>query len=363
MPRRSATPAGLSVAREKAFIACRAAGVYTLGQQAMLGTVPDRPLQAHGRARGGGIGLSAKRIEDAIGPCAATRCFEAALASGKLSHAYLLVGRDDGAKLALATALAKAGNCTGEHLPGQYCDVCASCRQIQAGGSPNMRVFGDGAKLDIEAVDQFIAYACIKTAPGSLRVSVFRGVDFFTDVAADRVLKTIEEPIAGNVFLLLSRNSRRVLPTIRSRVQVVKVQANVGADAVQAGGQQQDEDAALDVLLNYAKANLSLGDASSRLLRMDASATQRENAMEALRSIAVFMEGVLRARGKLPPLAHVSLDIEPELARVNFVLDESRVIPFLDRLGDRLQHVEQNVNAELVVTNALLELRRMTTDE
>jgi len=154
-----------------------------------------------------------------------------------------------------------------------------------------------------------------------------------------------------------------VLPTIRSRVQVVKVQTEVAADAGQAGVQAQGEDAALSILLNYAKANLSLGDASSRLLRMNTTASQRENAMEALRSVAVFMEGVLRARGKLPPLAHVSLDIEPELARVNFVLDESRVIPFLDHLGDRLQHVEQNVNPELVVTNALLELRRMTTDE
>lgn len=307
--------------------------------------------------------MSAKRIEDAVGPCAATRCFEAALASGKLSHAYLLVGRNDAAKLTLAAALAKAGNCTSDHMPGEYCDSCVPCRQIQAGGSPNMRVFGDAAKLDTEAVDQFIAYASIKTAPGSLRVSVFRGVDFFTDVAADRVLKTIEEPVAGNVFLLLSQNSRRVLPTIRSRVQVVKVQTEVAADAGQAGVQPQGEDAALDILLNYAKANLSLGDASSRLLRMDTTASQRENAMAALRSVAVFMEGVLRARGKLPPLAHVSLDIEPELARVNFVLDESRVIPFLDRLGDRLQHVEQNVNPELVVTNALLELRRMTTDE
>jgi len=172
----------------------------------------------------GGTRVSAKRIEDAVGPCAATRCFEAALASGKLSHAYLLVGRNDAVKLTLATALAKAGNCTGDHVPGEYCDSCASCRQIQAGGSPNMRVFGDVAKLDTDTVDQFIAYASIKTAPGSLRVSVFRGVDFFTDVAADRVLKTIEEPVAGNVFLLLSQNSRRVLPTIRSRVQVVKVQ-------------------------------------------------------------------------------------------------------------------------------------------
>jgi hypothetical protein len=35
----------------------------------------------------------------------------------------------------------------------------------------------------------------------------------------------------------------------------------------------------------------------------------------------------------------------------------------LDRLGDRFKHVEQNVNPELVLTNALLQLRRMITHE
>ena len=48
---------------------------------------------------------------------------------------------------------------------------------------------------------------------------------------------------------------------------------------------------------------------------------------------------------------------------MNFVMDESRVGGFLDHLGERLKHIEQNVNPELVLTNALLELRRMTTHE
>src|SRR5659263_648301 len=83
--------------------------------------------------------------------------------------------------------------------------------------------FGDSGVLKIETVDQFISYASVKTATGCLKVSVVRGVDFFTDVAADRVLKTIVGPVSGNVFLLLSQNSRRILPTIRSRVQIMKV--------------------------------------------------------------------------------------------------------------------------------------------
>ena len=308
--------------------------------------------------------MSAKRISDAVGDCPATRCLEAALVSNRLAHAYLLVGRDEGAKLALAAAVAKAGNCRGDHGPGEFCDACPSCRQVDAGGSANIRIFGDSGVLKIETVDQFISYASVKTASGCLKVSVFRGVDFFTDVAADRILKTIEEPTSGNVFLLLSRNSRRVLPTIRSRVQIMKVeQSTQEAVDFQDMTSTTGEDACLEVLLEFAKANKSLSETVSRLLRMDSQNSLRDNATGGLQTIALFMNSVLRARGKVSPLAGISLSTEPELARVNFVLDESRVGLFLDHLGERLKHIEQNVNPELVLTNALLELRRMTTHE
>jgi DNA polymerase III subunit gamma/tau len=97
--------------------------------------------------------VSAKRIGDAVGDCLATRCLEAALVSHKLAHAYLLVGRDEDAKLALAAALAKSGNCRGDHGPGEFCDTCSSCRQVDAGGSSNIRIFGDSGTLNIDAVD------------------------------------------------------------------------------------------------------------------------------------------------------------------------------------------------------------------
>jgi hypothetical protein len=308
--------------------------------------------------------VSAKRMSDAVGDCPATRCLEAALVSNRLAHAYLLVGRDEGAKLALAAALAKAGNCRGNHGPGEFCDTCPSCRQVDAGGSANIRIFGDSGVLKIETVDQFISYASVKTATGCLKVSVVRGVDFFTDVAADRVLKTIEEPVSGNVFLLLSQNSRRILPTIRSRVQIMKVERSTQEAAdLQDATSATGEDACLEVLLEFAKANVSLSETVGRLLRMGSQNSLRDNATAGLQTIALFMNSVLRARGKVPPLAGISLTTEPELARVNFVLDESRVGLFLDHLGERLKHIEQNVNPELVLTNALLELRRMTTHE
>ena len=294
----------------------------------------------------------------------AVRFFEAAIAAHRLAHAYLLVGKDEGAKLALASAVAKAVNCQGDHAPGKFCGACPSCRQIDAATSPNLRVFGEPGGLNVDTVDQFIAYASLKTAAGHLKVSVFRGVDFFTDVAADRVLKTMEEPVPGNVFLLLSQNSRRVLPTIRSRAQIVKVEQRSGAGSDNSGGASElGEDSRLGSLLGFTRAELSLPDTVSRLLRSKGQTSSREAAMAGLQAISLFMNSVLRARGKVPPLADVPLAIEPDLARVNFVVDEAQISLFLDRLGDRFKHVEQNVNPELVLTNALLQLRRMITHE
>lgn len=308
--------------------------------------------------------MAVKRLRDIVGDCPAGRFLSAALLSGRLAHAYLLVGSDEAVKLDLARALAKTANCLGEHGRGEFCDACTSCRQIDAGSSPNMRVFGDSLVLAKETVDEFISYASIKAQADCLKVSVFRGADYFTDVAADRVLKTIEEPVPGNLFLLFSRNSRRILPTIRSRVEIMKIDRSASeSNTVNGGLVMEGEDTRLDVLLDFARANVTLSETVNRLLKAQPAEGPRDNAMAALQAMALFMDGVLRARGKAAPRAGLSLSTEPELARVNFVLDESLVWPFLDRVGERLKHVEQNVNPELVLTNALLELRRITTHE
>lgn len=293
----------------------------------------------------------------------AARYFGAAIAAHRLSHAYLLVGKDEDAKLAAASGVAKMANCEGEHAPGAFCGVCPSCRQIDAGTSPYLRIFGESGALNVEMIDQFIAYASLKVTSGHLKVSVFRGVDYFTDVAGDRILKTIEEPVPGNVFLLFSQNSRRVLTTIRSRTQVIKIQRYGEKNAGDRNDIPAAEDIRLTTLLEFVGANLSLSETVSRLLKPQSQNGLRDSATSALQAISLFVESVLRARAKVPPLPEISLAIEPDLARVNFVLDESRVRSFLDRLGERFTHVEQNVNPELVLTNTLLQLRRMIGHE
>lgn len=322
------------------------------------------------RSNDSAITGSMKKLRDILGDCPAVQCIEAALVEGRLFHAYLLLGSDEGAKLDLVRALAKTVNCQTEHSPGEYCDACSVCRQITAGNSPYLRIFEQlnaserPDTINKDVVRDFIAYASLKAQTAHLKVSVLRGADNFTDTAGDRVLKTIEEPIAGNVFFLLSRNSRRVLPTIRSRVQMMKVEREGGTTSTILESRSASvEDIRLEALLEFARANIGLPETVSRLLKIGSPGDSRANAMGGLQALTRFMEGVLRARGKVSPAADMSLATEPELARVNFVLTPGRVWPFLNRLGERLQHVEQNVNPELVLTNALLELRRMTTDE
>lgn len=304
-----------------------------------------------------------ERNSIADGQGEAARYFGAAIAAHRLSHAYLLVGKDEDAKLAAASGVAKMANCEGEHALGAFCGVCPSCRQIDAGTSPYLRIFGESGALNVEMIDQFIAYASLKVTSGHLKVSVFRGVDYFTDVAGDRILKTIEEPVPGNVFLLFSQNSRRVLTTIRSRTQVIKIQPYGEKNAGDRNDIPAAEDIRLTTLLEFVGANLSLSETVSRLLKPQSQNGLRDSATSALQAISLFVESVLRARAKVPPLPEISLAIEPDLARVNFVLDESRVRSFLDRLGERFTHVEQNVNPELVLTNTLLQLRRMIGHE
>lgn len=304
--------------------------------------------------------VSMQTLHGAIGEIPAVRCLEAAFSSGRLFHAYLLVGRNEGVKLALAGALAKAGNCRETHTPGTFCSTCDSCRHVDAGGSAALRIFGEPGVLDKDAIDRFIACSSIKAPSGGLRVSVFRGADYFTDVAGDRVLKTIEEPLPGNLILLLARNSRRVLPTIRSRVQVLKI--DVLTSTTKGNASVPNEcDEQIGVLLEFSRENVHLGDAVVKLLHTKQQLSARDNAASSLQAMNLFLNAVVRARAKVAPPEGISTAIEPDLARMNFVLNEARICGLLVALSDHMKHLEQNVNPELVLTTALLELRRLNS--
>ncbi len=146
--------------------------------------------------------------------------FAALNESGRLAHAYLLIGPTEVGKTRTAFGVAKVLNC--EASPGEgFCDQCPSCRKISNGNHPDIYFVTckPGETIKIEQIREIIARLQLKAFEAKLKVCIIKNIENMTAEAANALLKTLEEPTPGTVFLLTSACPEIVLPTIRSRCQ------------------------------------------------------------------------------------------------------------------------------------------------
>lgn len=167
------------------------------------------------------------RLADIAHQDRAVAVVRAALASGRLHHAFLFAGPPDADKRGLALALASALNC--DVAPGEGCTTCATCTRIADGMHP------DVITLELEGPQQIIPIDTIRTRvvaavglPPHEAHERFFLIDEATRMkpeAANTFLKTLEEPPARTRFILMTVSPDQILPTIRSRCQRISLQA------------------------------------------------------------------------------------------------------------------------------------------
>lgn len=152
------------------------------------------------------------------------------LASGRLAHAYLIVGAPRGAAGILAERVVELLYCT---APGERpCGQCAKCRKIAAHAHPDVlwvepqKKSRGILKEQIEAVQEHINLTSFE---GGWKTVVFMNADRLNKEASNRLLKTLEEPPRQCLFLLVTDQPSKLLPTVVSRCQRVVLAA--GADA------------------------------------------------------------------------------------------------------------------------------------
>jgi DNA polymerase-3 subunit delta' len=153
-----------------------------------------------------------------------------AWAGGRLAQAYCFTGPPSVGKRATAVALAQAVNCLSP-VPGEAgsqapdaCGTCRACTRIAAGQHPDVTLVAPEEKTVI-TIDQIRALATranLRAYEGSVKVWILDPAHEMQEPAANALLKTLEEPAAGTLFVLVTTAFSALLPTIRSRCQEVR---------------------------------------------------------------------------------------------------------------------------------------------
>lgn len=138
----------------------------------------------------------------------------------KLAHSYLFVDSDETRALNTAYWLACLFNCTGENKPD---GTCQNCKQILSGNHPDVLLVEPEGKQTL-GIDQFrpLKEELAKSPVESSRRFFFiNEAQKMTLSAANGLLNLLEEPIAPVVTILITNNSDQILPTVRSRTQII----------------------------------------------------------------------------------------------------------------------------------------------
>ena len=179
----------------------------------------------------------------------------------RLPHALLIHGNPDIGKRALATHFAQSLLCQSPAQNAHPCGECQACGWFAQGNHPDFRALlpeslqtGEAGAEGEEGAESGAKAAKSKTPSREIKIEQVRALDGFFNVGTHRggarvilvypadalnipssnaLLKTLEEPSAGTVFLLVTSHPDQVLPTIRSRASKFTVAAPDAAQCLE----------------------------------------------------------------------------------------------------------------------------------
>ncbi len=170
-------------------------------------------------------------LVDVPGQQRALRFLKQLLRKSVVPHAFLFTGMSGTGKLAAAKEFAKALNCA-EPLDSDSCGGCGACHKFEEGLHPDfVHVQTDGAFIKLEQIRELRERFRFRPFEGKFRVVIIEDAQRLKEEAANAILKILEEPPKGNIFILLSPESQMLLPTIVSRCCHVRFQP-LGDDVV-----------------------------------------------------------------------------------------------------------------------------------
>ena len=159
-----------------------------------------------------------------VGQTRVVTLLQRSLEKDSLAHAYLLVGPPHVGKMTLALSLAQALNCQSAERP---CGECASCQKIASSNHADVQVIGlaqnenstEAKLISTDQVKEMQHAASLPPFEGRYKIFIIEDAELLSTEAANRMLKTLEEPTGNIVFILLTINDGLLPETVVSRCQ------------------------------------------------------------------------------------------------------------------------------------------------
>ncbi len=147
---------------------------------------------------------------------------QSARSQGRLSHALLLNGPEGIGLEQFAYSLAASLLCKSRQANSSACGICKSCLLFQAGNHPdlvNIEPEEKGKQIKVDGIRQLIDYIHMKSHFAEYKLAIINPAEAMNRSAANSLLKTLEEPPANSMLILLSDQPALLPITIRSRCQ------------------------------------------------------------------------------------------------------------------------------------------------
>lgn len=322
-------------------------------------------------------------FKEIIGHDALKSRLQGALRTRQLAHGLIFEGISGVGKSMTAQAIAAALLC--ENQMDEACGICPACLKMASDNHPDYSVIiPDGASIKNKQIEEFQEFILLKPYTGDRKIAVIKQAHTMTLSAQNRILKILEEPPSYAVIIFVTDQLEGLLPTIRSRCQIVSFQrlnrsaveayltdrhgieprkAQMYASFADGSIQRAEQSVSSEDFVQMRERVIAFTEALIMKKRAKAfdwaadSESQKEEIELTLELLKLWFRDIMLLKNGVDQSLLFNADELDMLKKESYRISLSQSVEILERIEEARTHLASHVNAGLLLETLIMDIQ------